>query len=282
MTDDELISLIPLEKENTKLANEILAETDIARTQELTHLFNPNQGENFYNFYDYFVLNDGRILMTIADVSGKGIAASMYMAVTLIVMRQFALTGRGPAYILKGTNNIISQNNKNMFFATVFVGIYDPESGEFIYSNAGHTPPYILRDKPELLTGARNLVLGLYENESYTEDRIRLNSGDIVFLYTDGVTESINENRRFFGEERLKRTLDDFRPSHEENIVEFVNRSVSAFAKNIKQHDDITMLSCTIKHRTVLELSPDKKEFDKIKQVILSSRLPRSLHLSLC
>ena len=234
------------------------------------------------DLYDYFTLEDGRILMTIADVSGKGISASMYMAVTLVFIHQLASSGCSPSEILRQTNNIISNNNKYMLFITAFVGIYNPENGELVYSNAGHLPPCILRNKPEFLTGAKNLVLGLYYGESYTEDKTKLNVGDILFLYTDGVTEAIDENKHFFGDERLKTLLDGFRPSHEENIVEYVTDALKNFMNGSEQFDDITMLSCTVKHHTELELLPDRKEFDKIKQAVLASKLPRTMQLSLC
>ena len=234
------------------------------------------------DLYDYFTLDDGRILLTIADVSGKGIAASMYMAVTLTFIRQLASNGCSPAEILRQTNNIISSNNKHMLFITAFVGIYDPESAEMTYSNAGHLPPYIIRSNPELLTGAKNLVLGLYTDEPYTEDKVTMDVGDIIFLYTDGVTEAINSNREFFGEERLKEVLDSFSASHEENIVEYVSGVLDDFTKDSEQFDDITMLSCTMKQRTELELSPDRKNFIKIKETILAGKLPRPLQLSLC
>lgn len=234
------------------------------------------------DLYDYFALDDGRILMTIADVSGKGIAASMFMAITLVLIRQLASSGLGPAKIFSRINNIISDNNKYMLFTTAFIGIYDPATGELTYSNAGHLPPYILRNKPELLTGARNLVFGLYKDEPYIEEKTKLDTGDILFLYTDGVTEAIDNNKTFFNDERLKSVLDSFRASHEENIVEYVTGELENFMKDSEQFDDITMLACTAKHRTELNLSPNEKEFARIKEVILNSKLPRQLQLSLC
>lgn len=234
------------------------------------------------DLYDYLMLDDGRILITIADVSGKGIAASMYMSVILVIMHQLALSGNNPAAIMRETNNIVSRSNKNMFFATAFVGIYDPAAREFTYSNAGHLPPYVIRNKPELLETSGNLVLGLFEDEEYTEEKITLGYGDTVFLYTDGVTEAINENKEFFGADKLKDTLETFRSSHEENIVEYVYRAVERFMNGAERFDDITMLSFTAKNHTGLELEPDKNEFSKIKQVILASELPRQLQLSLC
>lgn len=234
------------------------------------------------DLYDYMMLDDGRILMAIADVSGKGIAASMYMSVILVTMHHLASSGNNPAKILYETNNIISRNNKNLFFATAFVGIYDPDTREFTYSNAGHLPPVVLRSKPELLESSGNLVLGLYRNEEYSEDTIKIGYGDTVFLYTDGVTEAINENREFFGVDRLRAVLDTFRSSHEENIVEYVYRAVDHFMNGAERFDDITMLSFTAKHHTELELAPEEKEFSRVKQVILASELPRRLQLSLC
>ena len=234
------------------------------------------------DLYNYMVLKDGKIFIAIADVSGKGIPASMYMAVTLVILKQSVIEGIGPAGILAKTNNVITANNRNMFFATAFVGIYDPETREFTYSNAGHLPPYIIKDKPIPLNGARNLVLGLYSNEEYTEETITLDYGDIVFLYTDGVTEAIDENKRFYGEKRLEEALNDFLISREENIVEYIDARVKDFMKNTEQFDDLTMLSCTVKHRIVLELLPQTKEFSKIKEAILNSNLEHSMKLSLC
>lgn len=234
------------------------------------------------DFYDYLHLDNGRIMLTIADVSGKGMAASMFMAVTLVLMRQYARMNYSPAEILRSVNGILSEHNPNMLFTTAFIGLYDPETQEMTYSNAGHNIPYIIRDIPEPLDGARNIVLGLYENEQYTQTTTKMDPGDIIFLYTDGVTEAVNEDRQFYGDERLKDTLNSFRPSHEENLVEYVNRSVHEFVKDSEQHDDLTMLSLTIKNRTVLELAPEESEFSKIRQVILDNQLPRELQLSLC
>ena len=234
------------------------------------------------DFYDYYILEDGRIMIIIADVSGKGIAAALYMAVVITSIRQLALAGHSPADILKGTNETIASNNKALAFITAFIGIYDPNTGEFTYSNAGHNPPYIICDKPVQLTGARNLVLGLYENEPYVEETIKVEPGNIIFLYTDGVTEATNENKEFFGEERLEKVLEDFRQSPEKNIVEYVGKNISEFMNDSEQHDDITMLSFIAKSITTLELKPDTKEFGKIRQLILESSIPGPLQRSLC
>ena len=276
------------ERQNTELdiASKIqqgfLAPTEyFAQNCEIHAMMTPARNVGG-DLYDYMTLDDGRVLIIIADVSGKGIAASMYMAILLVVMHQTASTGAGPAEILKETNDIFSRRNKDNYFATAFVGIYDPQSREFTYAGAGHLPPYLLSDTSEPLTVENNLVLGLYEGETYEENTIRLAYGDTVFLYTDGVTEAVDGSRRFFGDERLKKVLDDYRASHEENVVDYVRRALADFTDGTERFDDVTMLSVTVKHRTELELAPDRSEFSRIKQLILDSELPRSLQLNLC
>ncbi len=234
------------------------------------------------DFYDYMLLDNGRIMLTIADVSGKGMSASLFMAVTLVLMRQYARMNYSPAEILSKVNDILSENNPNLLFTTAFIGIYNPATQEMSYSNAGHNIPYIIRDVPEPLVGAENIVLGLYRNEHYEQTTVKMDPGDIIFLYTDGATEAVDDNRHFFGIKRLEEALNSFRPSHEENLVEYVNSSICEYAKDAEQYDDLTMLSLTIKERTVLELRPDESEFGKIRKVILDSKLPRELQLSLC
>ena len=234
------------------------------------------------DLYDYMPVGDHRVLLTIGDVSGKGLASSMYMAVTLVLIRQFASMGLGPAEILEKTNNAISDRNPNMLFVTAFVAIFDTETGVLTYANAGHNPPYLLRNRAECLTGAKNMLLGLYKGETYVEESVKLSAGDILFLYTDGVNEATNAGKRFFGDAGLRDTLDGFRETHEENLVEYVYRAVSAFADGAEQSDDITMLAFTVKRHTELRLKPEAEQFEEIKKVLLAADLPREFKLKLC
>lgn len=235
------------------------------------------------DLYDYIDLGGGRYLTVIADVSGKGVSAAMFMSATLTLIRQFAKMGLDPAGILKETNEALTENNPQMLFVTAFVGIYDSGNRAFTYSNAGHNIPYIIGEKLKKLDGAAGTLLGLFEGEEYINETVTILPGDTVFLYTDGVNEAINTERVFWGEERLEQTLHEFRSSGSANPVEYVYSAVRSFADGAEQNDDITMLALTVKENTVsLELSCDTKDFEKIKGKILGLPIPRKLQLELC
>ena len=193
------------------------------------------------DLYDYAVLDDKRVLIVIADVSGKGLAASLFMGVTLVLIRQFAKMEPDPAVILKRTNDALI--NPNLLFVTAFVGIYDSETGILTYSNAGHNPPYIVGDDVRKLDGADGVVLGLYEGENYTGKTAALAPNDTLLLYTDGVTEAVNNEKEMFGEARLEEKLASYRASGKTNIVEYVSDAVEAFTAGCEAHDDITMIA---------------------------------------
>lgn len=235
------------------------------------------------DLYDYLPLDEERTLITIADVSGKGLSASMYMAVTLMLLRQYALLGMEPAEILRNTNNALSDSNPRMLFVTAFVGIYNSRSGVFTYANAGHNLPYILQGRSiRRIEDGKNALLGIFRDEEYTQAETRLRTGDVLYLYTDGVNEATDESDAFYGMERLEQRLKTFRASHEESLTEYMQQDVRAFTGSAEQSDDITMLALTVKHRTQTELAPDPREFERVKQTILASALPRSLQLDLC
>lgn len=234
------------------------------------------------DLYDYVALDDSRILVVIADVSGKGMSAAMFMSVTLTLIRQFAKMGLAPNEILQRTNDSLSENNAAMLFVTAFVGIYNSQTGTLTYSNAGHNQPYIIGNRLRKLEGGAGTLLGLFEGETYPQDTIPLDAGETLFLYTDGVSEAINTERQFFGTERLVETLRLFRASHAEDALTYISNAVSAFSGDAEQHDDITMLTMTAKQTTELSLAVDIREMEKIKAVILSLRLPHSLQLNLC
>ena len=233
------------------------------------------------DLYDYLALEDGRTLITVADVSGKGIAASIFMSVTLILIRQFARLGLPPDEILRRTNDTLSENNAAMMFATAFVGIYDRKTKCLTYANAGHNLPYLIGREIEKLDGGTGTLLGLYPDETYPKSMIRLRTGDTVFLYTDGVSEACDRNRWFYGTDRLERTLASVKAAHTENVIAAVSDDLAAFTDGAEQHDDITMLTLTVKQTTELSLDFSVGELTKIKEAVFALPIPREHKLAL-
>ena len=234
------------------------------------------------DLYDYAALDDNHVLVVIADVSGKGVAASLFMSVTLTLIHQYAKMGLSPAEILSRTNESLCRNNPAMLFVTALVGVYDTEKNAFTYSNAGHDRPYIAGETVRRLDELGGTVLGFYEDETYDETTVTLNTGETLFLYTDGVTETINSENQFFGRERLERVLGEAKAKHVDNPVAHVLSAITEFAGEAEQHDDITMLALTAKTTTELSLAPDVREFEKIKNAILKVPLPRKKLLDFC
>lgn len=234
------------------------------------------------DFYDYLRLDDHRVLVVIADVSGKGVSAALFMAVTLVLIRQFARMNLSPAEILRRTNDSLSVNNAEMLFATAFVGIYDRNTGCFTYSNAGHNHPYLLSDRVHCIDDATGALVGLFEKEIYPEATLHLNRGDSVFLFTDGVNESTNAERQFFGDDRLEKVLADVCASHSGDSVSAVLEAVKRFKGDSEQHDDITMLSLSACDSLEMSLGYDIREFFHIKEAILDLPMPRQKQLNLC
>lgn len=239
------------------------------------------------DLYDYMELDEHRLFVVIADVSGKGVSAAMFMSVTLTLLRQFAKLGLAPDEILRQTNNALCENNSELLFATAFVGIYDSSSGTFTYSNAGHNLPYRIGDSVSVLDGASGTVLGLYEDEPYENCTVEVLPGDTVFLYTDGVTEAVNLRLEFFGDGRLEKLLSGFRGSGEPDLVKYVYRTVRDFSGETEQYDDITMLALHFtgdasRGKKTLLLDFQVSEFVRIKEVILALPIAHETRLNLC
>lgn len=234
------------------------------------------------DLYDYAALDDHRVLVVIADVSGKGVAASLFMSVTLTLIHQFAKMGLSPAKIVNRTNESLCRNNPAMLFVTALVGVYDTATNEFTYSNAGHDRPYIVGKTLRKLDDISGPMLGLFSDEVYEETVATLNTGETLFLYTDGVSETINPQQEFFGISRLEQVLKTAKENHTENPVAYVLSAITEFADTAEQHDDITMLALTAKTTAELALAPDVREFEKIKNEILKAPLPRKKLLDFC
>ena len=234
------------------------------------------------DLYDYIELDNNRTLMVIADVSGKGMPASIMMVVILILIRQYARLDLSPAEILEKANETLSEKNPAMLFVTAFVGIYDRRTKTFTYANAGHNLPYIIGDELKNVENNAGTVLGLFQDEKYENSTVQLKTGDTIFMYTDGVTEVINDNKEFFGVDRLESVLEQFTTASSANIVEEVYQSVKDFSGDAEQFDDLTILSLTVKDTIVLSLDYDIKEFEKIKELIMNLPVEKAQKMNIC
>jgi len=197
------------------------------------------------DFYDFFFTDDDHLFSVIADVSGKGVPAALFMVVTKTLLKNNARTGLTPAGILNKTNAQLAEGNDAQMFVTVFIGCLELSTGRFTFANAGHNPPVIKRKdkRREFLKSKHGFVCALLDNIKYTDNEIVLDKGDALFLYTDGVTEAQNTEGFFFGNARLLESLSsvpvDAGVCEIENAVE---RDIRVFAGGAEQADDIAML----------------------------------------
>ena len=198
------------------------------------------------DFYDFYMLDEMTLAFVIADVSGKGIPAAMFMMNGKAKLHDCIRHADVLGAEITEANRLICEGNEAGMFITAWVGTLDLRTGEMHFVNAGHNPPLLLRNgKAELLETESNLLLGLMDDEEYRMQTMHLQKGDILYLYTDGVTEAVNAEQELFGEKRLLASLDGVLPEGED-ICRSVNRNVqqavSLFAERTPQADDITML----------------------------------------
>lgn len=199
------------------------------------------------DFYDFFLVDREKLAVVIADVSGKGIAAALFMMRSKTLIKNLALSGIGVADIFRKANESLCENNDASMFVTAFMGVLDLKSGKFTYVNAGHNPPLVGKSGSgfDWLSMNRNFVLGGAENTSYEEEEITLTGSDTLFLYTDGVTEATNREMQLFSNERLLGDLKAYSLAGNFDaaaIVRHIENSVSSFTAGAEQADDITML----------------------------------------
>ena len=197
------------------------------------------------DFYDFFRLDDDRIGLVIADVSGKGVPAALFMAVSNTLLRSIALTKDNSRECIEELNRLICRVNVNSMFVTVFYGILNHRTGALDYTNGGHNPAYVLRGKNgelERLGHFPNLVIGGFEDFSYKSESAQLDPGDSLFLYTDGITEAFDAKDEAFGDERLEDSLVELYHDDAKTIIEGVYADLGEFIGDRTQSDDITML----------------------------------------
>jgi phosphoserine phosphatase RsbU/P len=203
------------------------------------------------DLYDFFLQDEDHLFVCIGDVSGKGVPAALFMAVTKTLMKGIAERGVKPSDVLMRVNREACEGNESSMFITVFCGVLNCRTGEFLFSNAGHNPPVIVRDgeKPEWLSIPRGIPLGAFEDASYQTDRIVLRPGDTILLYTDGVTEAMNTEKALYGDTRLLDLMGQSQVASAREAVEGVMRSVREFSQGEPQSDDVTLLALKFKGR---------------------------------
>lgn len=196
------------------------------------------------DFYDFFWLSQNRLGLVIADVSGKGVPAALFMTVSRTMLRAHAFNNEPPGQTLAEVNIGLQKDNDKMMFVTTFFGILDVTTGKFKFANGGHNPPLMIRKGGaiEMLPSTRGTALGVAEVNQYNEYEVELNEGDGLFLYTDGVTEAENIQGHYFGERRLQEFSDINRELSASEYVNTLSSELTKYADGCPQSDDITML----------------------------------------
>jgi len=197
------------------------------------------------DFYDYFLLPDGRVAIVIADVSDKGLAASLYMTVTRTLIRAVALESNSPARTLERVNDLLLENSKNGFFITTYYGILSLKTGKLDYTIAGHNPPLVLRFNSKQVTALEKggIALGALPDIELENQQLILNPGDCLVLYTDGVTEAFNFQDQMYGEDRLIRILKSSIGKNARFALEKIENDLDEFREGAPLSDDTTILT---------------------------------------
>ena len=196
------------------------------------------------DFYDFFRINEDKIGFVIADVSGKGIPAALFMAVSNTLLRSVAMATETTNECMDEVNRLLCKASVNSMFVTMFYGILNHKTGDIDFTNAGHNPAYILHEDGtvEKVKQFPNFVAGGIEGFVYKNNTTHLNPGEAIVLYTDGVTEAFNEKDEPFGEERLEDSLAELYYEDAKTIIEEVHNDLGEFIGDTTQSDDITML----------------------------------------
>ncbi len=205
------------------------------------------------DFYDFFLIDDDHLCMVIADVSGKGVPAALFMMSSQIIIEDHAAPGKTPSEILSEANAAICAGNREQLFVTVWLGILEISKGNLTYVNAGHERP-VLRSAGNdfiLIDNQHDMALGVFEEQTFTEWSFELHPGDKLFVYTDGVPEATNAEEELFGNERMIAALNQDPKAPPERILKNVRTSVDEFVKDTEQFDDLTMLCIEYKGKGV-------------------------------
>jgi sigma-B regulation protein RsbU (phosphoserine phosphatase) len=197
------------------------------------------------DFYDFFFVDLDRLCVCVGDVSGKGVPAALFMALTKTMIKSTAQEDHAPASIMTRVNDEISQDNPSSMFITLFLGVLDLASGEFCYTNAGHPYPYLKRADGQLETLQRvhGPVVGAMDGLAYGEDRVQLAQDDRLLIFTDGITEAMDPDDQLYGEQRVIKHLKVAPDGDCATLTKATLEAVEQFAGEAEQADDITVLA---------------------------------------
>lgn len=203
------------------------------------------------DFYDFFMTDDDHLWVVMADVSGKGVPAALFMVIAKTLLKNHAGFQASPAEVLETVNNQLCESNDAGMFVTTFIGRLEISTGQFVFANAGHNFPLVRRQGGDFdwLKTKPNFILAGMEDIHYQNHEITLSAGDRLFLYTDGVTEALNPAQALYSDDRLIQTLNqpEVRTMGIEALISYMKEDIHTFADGAAQADDITMLVLEVK-----------------------------------
>ena len=253
---DSVNGMVDSLKEKERIGAELSVATDI-QANMLPRIFPPfpEHGEfDLYatmdparevggDFYDFFLLDESHLAVVIADVSGKGVPAALFMVIAKTLIKNQAQMGNSPAEVFTKVNQLLCEGNETGLFVTAWMAILDTKTGTLSFSNAGHNPPMLLHEGEfTFLRSKPGLVLAGMEGIRYRQQELKLSPGDKLFLYTDGVTEATDADETLYGEARLSAYLNAHREQSPQMLLAGLRKDMDTFVGEAEQFDDITML----------------------------------------
>ena len=279
---NQIVNYVEIIKEDAKEKEKINAELEIASKIQLEALPNSSFDDEQVSirafmkpakevggdFYDYFYINDNELAVVISDVSGKGVPAALFMMKSKELIKSQLLSGACLSDAVKDANEILNQNNIESLFVTSFIGVIDLEKEEMRYVNAGHEKPYIIsNNKVTKLDCNSNFVLGGVTDIEYKEEKCKFHKGDIIFMFTDGLNESINSSNEEFSYMRIEECLNRSLGGDLENYISEMKKELAQFVGRKEAFDDITMVTARFNSND-LKLSFDKKDPKIIEEAV--------------
>lgn len=216
-------------------------------TLDMFALLNPAR-EVGGDLYDFFMIDEDHLLFGIGDVSGKGVPAALFMAVTKTLVKAHGGKMVTPGAIMTAVNFDISASNEQSMFVSYFLGILNIQTGDLSYANAGHLMPILKsQDKCKKLDGLHGPVLGAIENYTFSDSKVRIQRGELILLFTDGVTEAMNPQHELYSDDRLLQFMNQHKVINAKKLLEDLKADLDRFTRNEEQSDDITIMALSRK-----------------------------------